>query len=84
MNNSLEKDFCRDEESPIPLGTPFILSVLFATVIVVVLVSWLFVCLLFADGNREDEEEEKEEEEEEEDEEDEEDVSRLVSPPLTA
>ena len=80
LNNSFEKDFCRDEESPIPLGTPSILSILFATVTVVVLVSCLFVFLLFADGNREEDEEEEEEEEEE----DEEDASRLISPPLTA
>ena len=67
LNNSFEKDFCRDTESPMPLGILFVISIFSIFVISAVLSS------LFADGleEDEDEDEEEDEEDEEEDEEDE-------------
>ena len=59
LNNSFEKDFCREEDSPIPLGILFVLSVLSLFVIVVVVACWLLFSLLLVDGTREEEEEEE-------------------------
>ena len=59
LNNSFEKDFCRDTESPIPLGILFVSSIFSIFVISVVLLS------LFADGLEEDEDEEEDEVEDE-------------------
>ena len=60
LNNSFEKDFCRDTESPIPLGILFVSSIFSIFVISAVLSS------LFADGLEEDEDEDEEEDEEDE------------------
>ena len=60
LNNSFEKDFCRDTESPMPLGILFVISIFSIFVISAVLSS------LFADGLEEDEDEDEEEDEEDE------------------
>ena len=53
-------DFCRDTESPMPLGILFVISIFSIFVISAVLSS------LFADGLEEDEDEDEEEDEEDE------------------
>ena len=57
LNNSFEKDFCSDAESPIPLGILFVSSVFSIFAILVVLSCLLHFSSSFADGMDEDEEE---------------------------
>ena len=55
LNNSFEKDFCRDAESPIPLGILFVSSIFSTLETLVMLSCLLFFSLSFAEGTEEDE-----------------------------